>query len=211
MCVCVCGGGGVKEYIFWKLPSRPIKNLCLVNVTVWAIKIFGTKACQAYVISEAKGENWDWTEFKMVVSTRSSKCCEWTLPVILKSIHLELHVFVTFCFIYWLHYRIQLTTVRLLWWLSVLAQCKMRVISVSAYFPQNISRRAEERAKFHRHFTIKSVAKLPWNQFITVFGDSLIFKTVSKDKNKKKSCLKSKLERRKLYIMTSSILKKNDS
>ena len=58
------------------------------------------------------------------------------------------------------------------------------------------TRRAQEHAKSHHHFTIKSVAKLPKNprvwktvlkahfqQIMTVFDDCLIFKTMLIDKN----------------------------
>ena len=58
------------------------------------------------------------------------------------------------------------------------------------------SRRAEEHAKSRHHFTVKSMAKLPYNpriwktllkayfqQFVTVFGDCSMSKTMFKKKN----------------------------
>ena len=46
-----------------------------------------------------------------------------------------------------------------------------------------------------------------FQQFMTVFGDFLISKTMLKDKNKKITRFKSKLERGKLCIMASLFLK----
>ena len=78
-----------------------------------------------------------------------------------------------------------------------LGSYEINKVSLSCFDDKHYTWQAEEHAKSHHHFTVKSVAKLPYNpriwkkllkahfqQFVTVFGNSSISKTMFEKKNR---------------------------